>query len=207
MNVLLIIFFVKRTAFADKCIPSLRAFFSGEQFAFVVHILEHIDHIFRNFHFECGTGSRAHNCKCLASGSLCDLLLLALVDSAGLLIQSAKVGNIVRCKREDKTVLAGIDDCRGFTRNFLAADKVLNVLRNNDLHTVVLTDTLCQLEHKVKRDRIFRIDEDMGLVDNNHDLTIQFISCVIITVLDDLVVNVLQYQQHLRICNGGVAVR
>ena len=72
-----------------------------------------------------------------------DLLLLHLIDTAGLCIQRTQVIHIVGCQSKDQTILAGIDDRRRFSCNFLAAHKVLDILGDHDLHTVVLTDTLC----------------------------------------------------------------
>ena len=102
--------------------------------------------------------------------------------------------------------MAGIDDCRGLSRNLLGTDKVLDVLRDNDLHTVVLTDTLGELEHEVQRHRELRVDEHMRLVDHHHDLALAVILRIVIAVLDDFIVNVLEHQQHLRVGDRRVAV-
>ena len=47
----------------------------------------------------------------------------------------------------------------------------------------------------------------MGLIDHDYDLTVQTVSGIVFPVFDDLIVNIFQYQQHLRVGNGGIAVR
>ena len=46
----------------------------------------------------------------------------------------------------------------------------------------------------------------MRLVNDNNNLSVQTVAAVIFTVLDDLIVKIFQHQQHLRVCNGRVAV-
>ena len=46
----------------------------------------------------------------------------------------------------------------------------------------------------------------MRLIDHDYDLPVQIVLQVVIPVFDDLIVNILKYQQHLGICDGGVPV-
>ena len=46
----------------------------------------------------------------------------------------------------------------------------------------------------------------MRLVNNHHDLAFQAVLGIVIPVFDDLVIDILQYQQHLRIRNSIIAV-
>ena len=46
----------------------------------------------------------------------------------------------------------------------------------------------------------------MGLIDYNNDLPLQIVPDVIITVFDDLIIDILQHQKHLGIRNGGISV-
>ena len=135
-----------------------------------------------------------------------DLLLFVLIDASGVLVELHQILNVVGSQREDEGILAGVDDGRGLSGNFLAAHKVLDVLGDNDLHTVVFPDALCQLEHEVQSDRELGVDKDVGLVNDHHNLSMQTVFQVVIPVLDDLIVDVLEHQQHLGIGNGGVPV-
>ena len=47
----------------------------------------------------------------------------------------------------------------------------------------------------------------MGLIDYNYDLTVQAVTQVVIPVLNDLIIDILQHQKHLRIGDGGIPVR
>ena len=47
----------------------------------------------------------------------------------------------------------------------------------------------------------------MGLVDDHHDLAAGLILDVVIPVFNDLVVQPLEHQKHLGICNGIVLIR
>ena len=194
------------TALAHGLFPELGAIRAGKITALVILILEHGDHILRHSHLESGSTTGAHNGKGLPTGRRGDLLLLHLVDTAGLLIQLAQVLDVVGRQGEDEAVLAGVNDGRGLPGDLLAAHEVLDILGNDDLHTVILTDTLCQLEHEVQGHRELGIDEYVGLVDDHHYLALQAVLGVVVPVLDDLVVNILQHQQHLGVGNGAVAI-
>ena len=115
--------------------------------------------------------------------------------------------HIVGRQREDEAVLAGVDDGGGLSRQLLRADKILNVLRDDDLHTVVFTDTLCHLEHEVQCQWILRIDKNVGLVDDDNDLAVRIVTHIVLAVLDDLVVKIFEYHQHLRVRNRVVPIR
>ena len=195
------------SAHAYKVLPCSRTFCTGVISALKILVLEHIHHIFRNFHPESGPAVSAHDCECLTAGRLDDLLLLALIDPAGLLIQLAQVMHVVGCQCKDKAVLAGVDDGRGLSGNLLTSHKILDILRDNNLHSVVLTDTFCQLEHEVQRNWELGVNKYMRLVDHHHNLPVQSVFRIIITVLDDLVIYVFQNQQHLRIGDRCIPVR
>ena len=47
----------------------------------------------------------------------------------------------------------------------------------------------------------------MCLIDDYYNLTVQLVFQVVIPVLDDLIIDILQYQKHLGVGNGGVPVR
>ena len=100
------------SAVSDKFLPVLRPLFSYEVTAFVIRVLEHIDHILRNLYPEACTAGCSQNRKRLSSGCRRNLFLLAFIDSSCLFIQKAQILHIVGCQRKDKAVLAGIDDCR-----------------------------------------------------------------------------------------------
>ena len=135
-----------------------------------------------------------------------DVVLLALIDRTGVLIEPDEVRHIVRREREDETVLARVDDRGRLAGQFLRAHKVLDVLRDDDLHAVVLTDTLRQLEHEIEGDRELLVDEHVRLVDDDHDLAVRLIGHVVLAVLDDLVVQPLQDEQHLGVRDRPVLV-
>ena len=181
------------TAFCHKILPDLLSFLTGEIVTLKVHILEHIHNRRRHFDLEWGTGCGAHNGKCLTTLGTKNILLLLLVDSARLGIKPAQILHIIRCKTEYKAVLARIDDGRGFSCDLLASNKVLDILGNNNLHTVVLTDTLSKLKHEIKGNRELGVNEYMRLIYNNHNLTLQTIACIVVSVLDDFVVYVLEH--------------
>ena len=197
---------VVNTAVRDKVLPVFRALFSDKVLADELLVLEHMDHARPRLHAEGGTAGRTHDRERLPARCLHDLFLLVLVDAARILVKLHEILNVVRGKREDKAVLAGVDDRRGFSRDLLAADEVLDVLRDYDLHTVVLTDTLGELEHKVQRDGVFRVNKDVRLVDDDHDLAFEAVFHVVVAVLDDLVIDVFEYQQHLRVGDDLVSV-
>ena len=190
----------------DKVLPDRRAVLSGKVPADELPVLEHVDHAFAGFHAEGGAARRAHDRERLSARRLHDLLLLALVDAARVLVELDKVLNVVRREGEDKAVLAGVDDGCRFSGIFLGADKVLDVLRDDDLHTVVLADALRQLEHEVERDGVLGVDKNVGLVNDHHDFALETVLCVVVPVLDDLVVDVFEHQQHLGVGDGLVAV-
>ena len=175
--------------------------------ALVAAVFEHGPHRDGRIDQERAARIRTHDGKGLSARRLGDLLLFAFVDAAGFFVQFDQVLNVVRRQREDKAVLAGVDDGRRFSGDLLGSHEVLDVLRDDDLHTVVFTDALRQLEHEVQRDREFGIDEDVRFVDDDHDLPVQAVARVVIAVLDDLVVDVFKHEQHLRVCDGRVAVR
>ena len=54
-------------------------------------------------------------------------------------------------------------------------------------------DTLCKLIHKVQRDRVFFVDENVRLIYYNDYLSVCLMQNVVIAVFDDLVVQVFQY--------------
>ena len=194
------------TALCHEVLPVLRTFLTIEVVGLVLLLLEHIDQRLGHFDLEGSTALGAHHGKRMTTGCGHDLILLDGVDAACLLIELAQIIHIVRRQTENKAVLAGIDDRSGFSGDLLAADKVLDILGNHDLHTVVLTDTLGKLEHEIQSDRELGVDENVRLIDHDHDLAVQTVLGVVITVLDDLVVHVLEHQEHLRIGDGRVAV-
>ena len=191
---------------ARDVLPCLRSAFAGKIPALVVSLLKHGGYFRRDLDVERRAARGTHDGKRLTARGRGNLILLDLVDAAGLFIELAEILNIIRRQREDKAVLAGVDDSGGLAGDLLAADKVLDVLGDHDLHTVVLADTLGQLEHKVQCDGKLGINEYMRLVDDHHDLAAQAIPCVVIAVFYDLVVDVFQHQQHLRVRDGAVAV-
>ena len=193
---------MQRTALLDEFLPCGFAVCSGEIHRLEVHFLKHVDEKIRHINMEGRTGCGTHNGKSLSAFGGKYVFLLLFIDTAGLLIQAAKIVHIIRRQSEYEAVLAGVDDCGGFPRDFLASHKVLDILGDNDLHTVILTDTLCQLEHEVQSNRELGIDEYMSLVDNNHNLSFQVISQVVIPVLDDLIIDIFQHQQHLCVGYG-----
>ena len=165
-----------------------------------------MDHALAGLHAERGTAGRAHDRECLAARRLHDLLLLGFVDAARVLVQFDEILDVVRREGKNEAVLAGVDDRRGLAGDLLRAHEVLDVLRDDDLHTVILTDTLRQLEHEVQRDRVLRVDENVRLINDDHDLALEAVLHVVIAVFDDLVVDVLEHQQHLRVGNRLVAI-
>ena len=74
------------------------------------------------------------------------------------------------------------------------------------MHTVVLSDTLCQLIHKVQSHGILRIDENVRFVDCNDDPSVRVVLDVEIAVFDDLVIEPFEHQKHLRVGNDSVFV-
>ena len=191
----------------DEFLPDLISLFPCEVDRLEFRILKHIHEKLRNIDMEGGTGCGTHDGEGLTALGRQDILLLLFIDPAGLLIQLAEVIHIIGCQTEYKAVLAGIDDGRRLPGNLLAAHEILDILGDDDLHTVVLTDTLRQLEHKVQRYRELCIDKNMGLIDNDYDLPLQVIPEIVIPVLDNLIIDILQNQQHLRVGYGGVPVR
>ena len=180
-----------QAAGTDKFLPILVAFLADKVLAHIVRLSKHLDYAAGNFNLECATGRRTHNGKGLSSRSRSDLLLLAFVDTACLLIEFTQVFDIIGRQCKNKAVLTSVNDRGRLSGNFFTANKVLDILCNHDLHTVIFTDTLCQLEHEIQRHREFCIDKDVRLINNNHDLTLKAIFCVIIPVFNDLVIDVL----------------
>ena len=88
----------------------------------------------------------------------------------------------------------------------LVRDEILDILRNDNLHTVVLSDTLCKLIHKVERNRVFFVDENVRLVYYNDNFSVRLVKNVIVAVFDNLVVEVFQHEKHLRVCDCVVSV-
>ena len=157
------------TASCHNVLPRLFSSLSAEIATPIISIMEHRHNILRHFHQECGAACGTHHREDLTSRCRSNLLLLHLVDTAGLFIELAQILNIVGCQRENKAILAGIDDCSGLARNLLASHKVLDVLGNYNLHTIVLTDPLGKLEHKVQCNRELCIDKHVGLIDYNYN--------------------------------------
>ena len=102
--------------------------------------------------------------------------------------------------------MASVDDCRGLSYDVLASNEVLDVLRYDDLHTVVLSDTLCKLIHKVERYRVLRIDKHVRLVDCHDDLSVRVVFEVEITVFDNFIIKPFENEEHLRVGNDSVLV-
>ena len=194
-------------AAADEVLPVLRAALAGEIGALVVPLLKHFGDARIGRHLEGRAAGGAENGKGLPSGGLDDLLLLHLVDAAGLLVQRDQILHIVGRKGENKAVLAGVDDGGGFAGQLLGADEVLDVLGDDNLHTVVFPDALCKLEHEIQGDGEFGVNEHVGFVDDHDDLAVGAVFQIVVPVLDDLVIQILQNQKHLCIGDGVIAVR
>ena len=189
-----------------KILPDGFAILAGEVFALHISPLKQPGQLLRRLHPEGRAAGGAHDREGLPPGRLDDLLLLALIDAARVGVELHQVLHIVGRQGKDKAVLTGVDDGRGLAGDLLRPHKVLDVLRNDDLHPVIFTDALGQLEHEVQRDGELVVDKDVGLVDDHHDLPVQAVFCVVIPIFDDLVVDIFEHQQHLGVGDGAVAV-
>ena len=187
------VFLCNFTAVTYEIFPVCGACLSGKIAALIFLVLEHLHNIFRYFHTEAGTACRTQNGKRLSSCGGCNLILFAFVNSARLLIQCAQILHIVGRQRKDKAVLAGIDDGGGLPRYFLAAYKVLDILGDDNLHTIVFTDTFRKLEHEIQCNRELRVDEYMGFINGNYYFAVCMVFRVVIPVFDNFVINVLQH--------------
>ena len=114
--------------------------------------------------------------------------------------------HIIWRKSKNQRILTGIDNGRGFPGNLLTSHKIFDILCNNNLHTIILTDTLSQLKHEIQRKRILCVNKYMGLVDYHNNLPGCMVFFIVIPVFDNLIIQPLQHQQHLRIGNKIVAV-
>ena len=96
--------------------------------------------------------------------------------------------HIVGRERKDKGILTGIDNGGRFPCQLLRSHKIRDILGNDDLHTVILSDTLCQLVHKIQGNGILAVDKHMGFIDNDNNLPLRLIADVVIPVFDNLIV-------------------
>lgn len=93
-----------------------------------------------------------------------DLVLLQLGESSRILVKGGEVVHVVRGQGEYHRVLAHAHDGLRLLLNLWCPGEVSEALGDDYQHSVILPNPLRQGMHEVQGNRVFLVDEEVGLV-------------------------------------------